>query len=363
LGSITSQRILVAPLDWGLGHTTRLIPIIRHLYSSNNYILFAGNESQRSFILQVFPDMPTIHLDGYDVRYSRSRSSFMAGIALQIPRLLQVIRRENHWLQQVVASHHIDVVISDNRYGLYHPNISSVILTHQLRVQSGLGSLVDGVLQRLHYRFLQRFSDCWVVDLPEAPGIAGSLSHPSLLPNTYSYLGLLSQMSDSQPITYNSHLLILLSGPEPQRTILSQLLWQQAIQLSQPIVFVEGTENVSAPTAIPPHITYHKRLAQGDLQPLLNSAHTVICRSGYSSVMDILALGKKSILIPTPGQTEQEYLAQHLHYIGACYTSSQLGFQLSQALSAAASFPYSFTVSPADFHLHKQVIDAWLAQL
>jgi UDP-N-acetylglucosamine transferase subunit ALG13 len=144
---------------------------------------------------------------------------------------------------------------------------------------------------------------------------------------------------------------------------LSQLLWQQAIQLSQPIVFVEGTENVSAPTAIPPHITYHKRLAQGDLQPLLNSAHTVICRSGYSSVMDILALGKKSILIPTPGQTEQEYLAQHLHYIGACYTSSQLGFQLSQALSAAASFPYSFTVSPADFHLHKQVIDAWLAQL
>ncbi|MEI8278797.1 MAG: glycosyltransferase [Bacteroidota bacterium] len=360
----TSKRFLVAPLDWGLGHTTRIIPFIRYLHTLKHTVVFAGNEAQRQFISQTFPNIDTLHLDGYAVHYSKSRWAFMPSMLAQVPRLLGVLRKEHQWLLQQCATQHFDAIISDNRYGLYHPTIPSVILTHQLQILTGLGFLADNELQRIHYGLLKKFNSCWVVDVPASPNLSGKLAHPSHPLPTAKYLGLLSQLQPTNVPTYTGdHLLILLSGPEPQRTILASLLWQQALEHKGKVVFVEGSTSAIPPAYIPPHIQYHSQLTASALQPILSQAAMVICRSGYSTLMDLVAMHKKAILIPTPGQTEQEYLAKHLHAQGVFYSHPQKGFDLSTALFSAAQFPYK-SLHLSDAHnIYKYVIDAWLKNI
>src|SRR4028119_2481792 len=154
---------------------------------------------------------------------------------------------------------------------------------------------MDGLLRRLHYRALQKFGACWIVDVPAAPGLSGKLAHPGPLPRNARYVGFLSQFAaesreaESHAANENS-LLILLSGPEPQRTMLSQKLWAQVQGYKGQVVFVEGREDAPVPTNIPPHIIHHRRLTSSGLRPLLEAASIVVCRSGYSTLMDLVAL-------------------------------------------------------------------------
>lgn len=357
------KKILLAPLDWGLGHTSRCIPIIRHLHSSGHKVVFAGNQWQIDFIYKAFPAVETVLLQGYDVSYSRSTWGFMPTIMLQLPKILSTIRREHDWLIKLCATQHFDAIISDNRYGLYHPRIPSVIMTHQLQVQTGTGRLSDNIFAKLHYKMLQRFSKCWVVDVPGKPNLSGSLAHPKMLPHNAEYIGLLSQFEQTTVTGEGQHLLILLSGPEPQRSILSALLWQQLQDYTGKVVFVEGSNNITPPATIPSNIQYHKQLTQETLQPLIEQASMLICRSGYSTLMDVVALNKKAIIIPTPGQTEQEYLAKHLHSAGVFYTASQKNFNLSAALEKAAGFPFNKLSIPNAHTRYKAVIDSWINAL
>jgi UDP:flavonoid glycosyltransferase YjiC (YdhE family) len=363
LPSQKHKNILVAPLDWGLGHTSRCVPVIRHLQSAGHKVVFAGNEWQIDFIYKTFPGIETSFLEGYDVTYSRHGNGFITAILLQLPGILATIRREHNWLMNICKHHHFAGIISDNRYGLHHPSIPSVIMTHQLHVQTGKGQLSDNIFAWLHYKMLQRFAACWAVDVAGTPNLSGSLAHPTSLPRNTSYLGLLSQFDVAKNQQEEKHLLILLSGPEPQRSLLSALLWQQAKNHNGEVVFVEGSNAATEPTPVPEHITYHKQLTRKALQPLIANASMVICRSGYSSIMDLLALNKKAILIPTPGQTEQEYLAGHLQGSGMFYTAAQEGFDLEKALQNASSFPFTKSGLSTAFGLHKQVIDNWLLSL
>lgn len=357
------KNILVAPLDWGLGHTSRCIAVIRHLQSSGHKVVFAGNEWQIDFIYKTFPGIETSFLDGYDVTYSRHGNGFITAILLQLPGILATIRKEHNWLINICTRHHFDGIISDNRYGLHHPSIPSVIMTHQLHVQTGKGELSDNIFAWLHYKMLQRFGAVWAVDVAGKANLSGTLAHPGSLPRNTSYLGLLSQFDVAKEQNEEKHLLILLSGPEPQRSLLSALLWLQAKAQKGKVVFVEGSNTATEPAQVPEHITYHKRLTRGELQPLIAQASMVVCRSGYSSIMDLLALNKKAILVPTPGQTEQEYLAKHLQESGMFYSAAQDGFDLGNALRSASSFPYHTPDLSSAFEQHKQVIDNWLLSL
>ncbi|HEY9177933.1 MAG TPA: glycosyl transferase family 28, partial [Flavipsychrobacter sp.] len=161
---------MVAPLDWGLGHTTRCVPVITYLQAKGHSILFAGNQQQCSYISSTFRGIETIYLEGYNVRYASSGAMFMPAIAKQVPAIMQTIEKEHSWLQEMANAHSIDAVISDNRYGLYHSNIPCVIMTHQLSPISGMGSMADNMVRKLHYRMLERFNRCWIVDMPQAPG-------------------------------------------------------------------------------------------------------------------------------------------------------------------------------------------------
>ncbi len=358
---LNPKQILIAPLDWGLGHTARCVPLIRHIRALGHHPIVAGNASQQAFIQQTFGAIDFIHLDGYNITYSKWNRFAQAGLLSQLPRLHKTIRNEHQWLQELSQRIHIDGIISDNRYGLYHASIPSVIMTHQLMVLSGMGSMMDRAIQKVHYKYLEQFGNTWVVDIPGSVNLAGKLSHPHILPTASKYIGLLSRFEEKElQDTTEETLLILLSGPEPQRSILSRILWQQATRYNGKVVFVEGSDTAVPKVIIPPHITYHKRLTDKQLAPILQAANMVVCRSGYSTLMDVIALRKKAILIPTPGQTEQAYLARHIHAQGIYYATKQREFNLDAALKGAAGFPYHLPSFPGAYSMYKSIVSQWL---
>lgn len=342
-----SLKILIAPLDWGLGHTTRCIPLIRFLLAEGHEVTAAAEGAAARLLQDNFPALRILPLEGYGIRYSRRKWLFAWRILAQVPRILSAIRKERYWLQQQLDKDHYDLVISDNRYGLYHRQVASCILTHQLQIRSGMGAFPDYCLRRMHYRLLIRFRACWVVDEAANGGLSGNLAHPAVLPDHAAYIGLLSQFepfSFEQMPEEEQHILVLLSGPEPMRTQLESLVLEQAGAMGDyKFTVVAGRPGGVAPDKLPEHIVYYSHLAAAGLGPLLAKAALVVCRSGYSTLMDLCVAGKRALLVPTPGQTEQEYLAGYLQQNGLCYYRPQaqldLAHDIPKALTAAPLKP------------------------
>jgi UDP-N-acetylglucosamine transferase subunit ALG13 len=246
----------------------------------------------------------------------------------QLPKIKAAIDFERNWLQQVIASHQIDVVISDNRLGLCNKAIQSVIITHQLGIQSG-NLWLDRLIQKVNYHFINQFSECWVPDFEGENNIAGELSHPHIMPKIpVEYIGTLSRFTKiPQEKKYKK--VIVLSGPEPQRTILENILIVQLKNYPETSVLVRGLPNDSTVLKIDnPLITVHNHLEATALSILMQQADCVIARSGYSTIMDLLAIDQPALLIPTPGQTEQLYLAKYLSEKKLFKSVSQEEFEL-----------------------------------
>lgn len=260
---------------------------------------------------------------------------------MQLPRILNSIWREGRWLKRKVAGHGIDAVISDNRYGLYHKKIPCIFITHQLCIKVPGGKRAERWIQKINYRFIQRFTACWVPDLAARPGLAGDLSHPDLQPALpVTYIGPLSRFEKLNLPEIAQHLLVLLSGPEPQRTLLEEKLISELVHYNGTATLVRGLPGNASMMPSTNMIRIYNHLPQEVLNEELHKAGMVICRSGYSTLMDLAALSKKSILVATPGQTEQEYLAQlHLQQKSAS-TAEQSSFSLAEALDKANLFSF-----------------------
>ncbi len=333
-------RILIAPLDWGLGHATRCIPVIYELLKEGCQVWIAGEEPQESVLKNEFPNLPFLALKGYRVVYGNSVLRLIMSIFLQIPRLLTSIRNENAWLKRAVDEYQFDFIISDNRYGLYHPEVPCAIITHQLSVKT-FGRWSDQFIRKINYRFINRFSQCWVPDEEKENGLAGELSHPHSLPAIpVFYLGILSRLKKMNIPVKKNYLFISLSGPEPQRTILENIIIRNIAHYEGTACIVRGLPASSSLIPSTNDIHFYNHLATEEYNMEMQSADYVISRSGYSTVMDILTLGKKSILIATPGQTEQEYLASHLAQKKIAFTLPQENFSLPGALQLAKGFKY-----------------------
>lgn len=333
-------KVLIAPLDWGLGHTTRCIPLAHSLLELGVTVFFACNEQQKKLLQQEFPDMPFLHLDGYNIRYSKTAGGLTWKLATQLGRIKKVIRNEHNWLLQQVKEHAFDAVISDNRFGLWHPHIPSVFITHQLAIQTPF-KWAQKLVQKINYRFINRFSACWVPDMPGPVNLAGVLSHPTKMPLIpVSYIGILSRLQALSTGKEQQQLFISLSGPEPQRSLLETTILKQLALYKGKATVVRGLPGSTQLPLVPPNIVIHNHLDTAAYNQALCAAGMVISRTGYSTVMDIVAAGQKSILIPTPGQTEQEYLAQYLVKKGLALCYTQQAFNLEQALITAGSFNY-----------------------
>ena len=366
------MRVLVAPLNWGLGHATRCIPIIHYLLQHQHHVHLAADGGALALLRAEFPDLPYTPLQGYDIQYPKfdqkhpdqlpdapKRKAILAmtwAMLRQTPRILYRIAQEHKQTQRIVAQHKIDLVIADNRYGCYTAQTYNIFVCHQIFIQIPYPfAWLMPALAALHRLFIGRFDECWIPDYdnPEQ-ALSGNLSRQKPLPSQYRFIGILSRFAaqmpnlplnsdkiaqkigniaaqpSHKPISHSwtkSHspqnlnalpnitLLALISGPEPQRTAFEQWILQYIEQQTGNILIVRGIAD-GTQTPLPhsklPNVWVCDHLNAKALQQALLTADYVVARAGYSTIMDLVALNKKALLIPTPGQTEQLYLAQYL---------------------------------------------------
>lgn len=299
---INNKTILLSPLDWGFGHTTRCVSIIRDLLLNNNDVIFAGNNSQISFITKEFPLIKTEFIDGYNVYLSSEKSTYFQ-IANQSVKILKAIKHETKWVKNHISKHKIDLIISDNRYGFRHHNIESIFLGHQLNIEL---PLFKRLINKKLANHINQFNTCWIPD-DEKLNLTGLLSNTDLLKIPFKYIGLLSRFTHKEtPMKYDY--LFLVSGPHPENTLfLSQIEYQIKNKHKRfAIVSSVISKNKNSNCA------YFHLPSSKELNQLLNESNLVISKAGYTTIMELVALNKKTILTPTKGQFEQEYLAKHI---------------------------------------------------
>jgi UDP-N-acetylglucosamine transferase subunit ALG13 len=315
-----------------------------------------------------FPDLDLVELPGYNVKYGKNRALTVLQLISSIPKILIRIKREKAWLRSWIDLEQPELVISDNRYGLNDPRVVSIFITHQLLIRTPLGSMADRLLQRMNYYFIEKFSRCWVPDAGDSDGLAGELSHPVSLPFVpVRYIGWLSRFGAGRG-GESFDLLVLLSGPEPQRTLLEKKILEQVADYTGRTVLVRGLpkglpaerrRREAEVLPAPPQVKVYDHLAAADLEVMIRNAGQIICRSGYSTVMDLMRLGKRAIFIPTPGQTEQEYLGDYLAAKGWAICIEQKGFFLSDAMAVARELKSTALPDPAtgDQLLRQEIMD------
>lgn len=354
----SKPKILVAPLNWGLGHASRCIPVIKFLHASQTEVIIACGNNQKLMLQAEFPSLRFINLPGYNLKFGQTKRLTLLKIIFQIPKILIGIKKENRWLKGFLAEEKPDAVISDNRYGLFSTKIYCVFITHQLHIKAPFGKKIENIIQRINYKYINKFSECWVPDFENESSLAGDLSHPKKLASTnIRYIGCLSRLKKIDTKIIENSLLIILSGPEPQRTILEKILLNQLQSYQGKVNFVKGAPGKKEIPAVNSNITIYNHLPIIELNKIICESEYVICRSGYSSIMDIVKLEKKSIVIPTPGQTEQEYLADYLFRKKIVLAADQKKFLLNDALNNARKFSYKKYENIDDALMEKAVED------
>ena len=345
--------VLVTPLDWGLGHATRCIPVVRELMLQGCDVLLAGSGDALTLLQQEFPSLRTFTLPGYQPRYPH-HGSMVWTMALQLPRFMRVIAGEHRAITRIVAQEKVRAIISDNRYGCWSPEVPSIFLTHQSNIlmPRRFGWLQHGV-RRMNNRMINHFHQCWIPDVPGERSLAGALAgfrDPGITIKK-EYVGWLSRFTGATHTKEKYDVVAVLSGPEPQRTALEDVLVPQLRRSALRYRVVRGLPSSSTPQPDDRMVDF---LPSEALQQELEAASLVVARSGFSTVMDMQALGKKVVFIPTPGQTEQEYLAKRLMEQGISFFMTQRAFDLSTALDESRRYS-GFTPMPANTLLRKAV--------
>ncbi|WP_242203947.1 glycosyltransferase [Aestuariivivens insulae] len=321
-----SKRILVAPLNWGLGHATRCIPIINALISNGYEPIIASDGVALTLLQKEFPKIASVALPPYNVTYAKNRKHFKWKLIKSTPKLLWAIKAEKKAAQAIVEGLNISGIISDNRLGVYSKTVPSVFITHQLNVLSGSTTKLS---TKIHQKFIQQFDECWVPDVEDTPNLSGTLGHTNAFEIPTKYIGPLSRFSQ-QECNIKNDLLVLLSGPEPQRTLLEEKLLEELKHYTGKVVFVKGLVEKEQNIQIMGHLTVYNFMTSQLLEKTINESALVLSRSGYTTIMDLSKLGKKAFFIPTPGQFEQEYLAKRLTEDGLVPSCSQTAFTLDK---------------------------------
>lgn len=323
-------------------------------------VIIAAETAIKSLLENEFQQLTYIPLKGYRMSYSKKKSWLPLKILFQVPQILLGIYNEHKWLKKIVKKYSINAVISDNRFGLYHSDIPSVYITHQLLIKTG-NRFSDKIIQNINFWFINKYTFCWVPDFKGKENISGELSHPSLIPSNIKYIGGLSRFEKKDGFENKYDLLLLISGPEPQRTIFESLLVTQLQNYQGNSLLIRGLpgidenkENTFYTKNKNPHLIIKDHLPAQELNEAIQQSKLVISRSGYTTIMDLIKLKQKAILVPTLGQTEQEYLVGHLMEQYFFYTTSQEGFVLENALKLAAAYP--FAIPSFDMEQYKKTV-------
>jgi len=322
------KRILVAPLNWGLGHATRCIPIISELMRQGHEVWIASDGRALDLLKREFPELRALELPEYDIRYPKKYLLYF--LILQMPKVLRAIIRENRLLDGWIRQYRFDAIISDNRLGCFTRRIPCAVITHQLKVYTR-PAIVGLAATFLHRIIIRKYDSCWVPDLEGPKNLSGKFAHGMSLPNMH-YIGPLTRMHPGRA-EEKYDVLAILSGPEPQRTTWEELIVRQAARLpSYRWLIVQGKPELGEASFPFPHIEVRSFLDSEALNRAILESRIVLSRSGYSTIMDLAVLDKKAFLVPTPGQPEQEYLARYGFENGWYFTQTQDELDLAKGL-------------------------------
>ncbi|MFV8321586.1 glycosyltransferase [Flavobacterium sp. LS2R12] len=322
------KTILIAPLNWGLGHATRCIPIIRALQENNFIPIIASDGIALELLRKEFPNIQTLELPSYQIEYAKNGANFKWKLIKNGPKMIRAILEEKKIIQNWVEKYAIDGIISDNRLGVFSKKIPSVFITHQLNVMTGNTTWITS---KIHQSIIKKYTECWVPDLAGTPNLTGKLGHIDNPNLKTKYIGPLSRLQKKLlPKKYD--LLVILSGPEPQRGMLEKHLKKEIVKYNGNVIFIEGNIEKEQKTTTIRNVTYYNFMNSTELEQAFNESEMVLCRSGYTTIMDLAQLRKKAFFIPTPGQYEQEYLAKKLKKEGLVPYAPQDDFKMENIL-------------------------------
>jgi len=316
-----------------------MIPMVQELRNKGYNILIGSGEEHLAMFREEFADIKFIRFPGFRTGYSRFLPQYLH-MLLKTPWLLYHSVKEHYGLKHIIREYNIDIVISDNRFGLWNKDITTVYVTHMPRIPFPvMFRFLEFTGIFLHRLVIKRYTFCLIPDLPGEENLSGRLSHNLKLPANTRYTGILSRfMSDFNTgrIEDSEHNTVILSGPEPQRTILKNKLIPIAGSSKEKYIFLEGKPQsetlIKTETG---NIVFYNHLPARLMKQLVKESSHIICRSGYSTLMDLVALNRSALVIPTPGQTEQEYLAHYLAGKGWCCTVAQKKLDVNTPLFTA----------------------------
>jgi len=335
-------HVLVSPLNWGLGHATRDIPVIRTLLDHGHEVTIAACGNALAVLRQEFPGLPSIEYPDYPIPFSSGRL-FIPRFCAGLPSIFAAVSREHATLESILTKEHYDLVISDNRLGVFSSKVPSIFVTHQLHYHLPLLYWPAELLAIPANMFLhEQYARIIVPDNPPGPlSLAGKLSRPQtdVAIDRAFFSGILSgtrQMACTQDLDY----LVIISGPEPQRTILERIILAHMGDLEGHGIVLLGNPQGKPVPVRHGNWTCISYVPTSVKTELMNRAKCVICRSGYTTLMELAELGKtQALLIPTPGQTEQEYLSWYYREKGWFYSEDQEHLDLAEDVAVAKKFP------------------------
>jgi hypothetical protein len=308
--------------------------------------VIAADGRPLSLLRDEFPEQEFIPFKGYEISYPEGIGmAWKMGVAA--PRILRRIAQENDELHDMITEHRIDAIISDNRFGLYSEEVPCAYITHQVMIKA---PFLEGFLHRLHRSYMERYTEVWVPD-HATDGLSGDLGHKHPLPPQGRFIGPLSRFSGER-LPLERDILVLISGPEPQRTRFEQMVLEQLEHFEGTAMAVLGTPEVkeSRMNARGHQIMPH--LPASELEKAVSSSRLIVSRSGYSTIMDLSVLGKKAVFVPTPGQTEQEYLGRRFDHLGQHMLMPQRQFDLKRAWEQSTDYSGFTATNASEYQRH-----------
>jgi len=335
-----NKNILVCPLDWGIGHASRCVPIIRTLRDKGAHVIMGSGGRTAAFLKFEFPELEHIPFPGYSISYPKN-GSMAIHMLWNSPYLLRAISEEHRMLDSVISTYDIDAVISDNSFGLWSERVPCVYMTHQVMIKAPKAfSFLEPALYRFHRKIIQHYSECWIPDLAGPDKLSGDLGHKKETGIPTYFIGAQSRFDPSRGkgMEKRYEIMAIISGPEPQRSIFEKILLSQLRETNMKAIVVLGKPEIHSQQRTDGNIEIFAHMDTLDMQKALLSSDLIISRPGYSSIMDLAVLGKKAVFVPTPGQTEQEYLADYHMKKKHCYSVSQKAFDINSILETAEKY-------------------------
>lgn len=308
-----------------MGHATRCIPIINALIANSFEPIIASDGVALQLLQKEFPNLDTFELPSYNITYSKKPKNLRLKLLKDTPHILKTVKKEQKAIEDFVKLNAISGIISDNRFGVRHKDIPSVFISHQLQVLSGNTTWFS---TKIHQRIISKFDECWIPDYADKNNLSGILGHVENFGVPLKYLGSLSRLK-KENLTTKYQLLVMLSGPEPQRTFLEEKLLCELKTFNGNICFIKGVIESQQSVTHNKKMSIYNYMTSTELETAINESDLVLSRSGYTTIMDLAQLEKKAFFIPTPGQYEQEYLAKKLESEGIAPFCKQNDFTLN----------------------------------